>query len=95
MFEKDILQNYFQKILGVLRRNSFGVGCSNDALLAKTTFKCLFHCLFISILFQTILFSLQDVMIELYRRQVWHDAKTVNVITTACFTKFTKVSCQG
>ncbi|XP_060554213.1 protein SDA1 homolog [Ruditapes philippinarum] len=32
-----------------------------------------------------------DVMIELYRRNIWKDAKTVNVITTACFSKVTKV----
>nr|XP_048704054.1 protein SDA1 homolog isoform X2 [Caretta caretta] len=31
-----------------------------------------------------------DVMIELYRRNIWNDAKTVNVITTACFSKVTK-----
>uniref|UniRef100_A0A8C5EHP7 Protein SDA1 n=1 Tax=Gouania willdenowi TaxID=441366 RepID=A0A8C5EHP7_GOUWI len=28
-----------------------------------------------------------DVMIELYKRNIWNDAKTVNVITTACFSK--------
>lgn len=32
-----------------------------------------------------------DIMIELYKRNVWNDAKTVNVITTACFSKITKV----
>lgn len=32
-----------------------------------------------------------DVMIELYRRKVWKDAKTANVITTACFSKVTKI----
>ena len=32
-----------------------------------------------------------DVMIELYRRNIWQDAKTVNVITTACFSPMTKV----
>lgn len=32
-----------------------------------------------------------DVMVELYRRDVWHDGKTVNVIATACFSKITKV----
>ncbi|XP_063415301.1 protein SDA1 homolog [Mytilus trossulus] len=32
-----------------------------------------------------------DVMIELYRRNIWRDAKTVNVITTACFSKVTKM----
>ena len=26
-----------------------------------------------------------DVMIELYRKNIWRDAKTVNVIATACF----------
>ena len=36
---------------------------------------------------------LQDVMIELYKRNIWNDAKTVNVITTACFSKVTKVRC--
>lgn len=34
---------------------------------------------------------LQDVMIELYRRNIWNDAKTVNVIKEALFSKFTKV----
>lgn len=28
---------------------------------------------------------------ELYRKQVWNDAKTVNVIANGCFTKITKV----
>ncbi|XP_004647491.1 protein SDA1 homolog [Octodon degus] len=32
-----------------------------------------------------------DVMIELYRRNIWNDAKTVNVITTACFSSITKI----
>ncbi|CAD5114947.1 DgyrCDS3979 [Dimorphilus gyrociliatus] len=32
-----------------------------------------------------------DVMVDLYRRNVWKDAKTVNVISTACFSKVTKV----
>ncbi|XP_029644018.1 protein SDA1 homolog [Octopus sinensis] len=32
-----------------------------------------------------------DVMIELYRRNTWKDAKTVNVISTACFSKVTKI----
>ncbi|XP_018409061.1 PREDICTED: protein SDA1 homolog isoform X2 [Nanorana parkeri] len=32
-----------------------------------------------------------DVMIELYRRNIWNDAKTVNVITTTCFSKVTKI----
>ncbi|XP_064636472.1 protein SDA1 homolog [Lineus longissimus] len=32
-----------------------------------------------------------DVMVELYRRNVWNDSKTVNVITTACFSKVTKI----
>uniref|UniRef100_A0A8D0GIE5 Protein SDA1 n=1 Tax=Sphenodon punctatus TaxID=8508 RepID=A0A8D0GIE5_SPHPU len=36
-----------------------------------------------------------DVMIELYRRNIWNDAKTVNVITTACFSKVTKVRSQN
>ncbi|TNN55539.1 Protein SDA1 [Liparis tanakae] len=31
-----------------------------------------------------------DVMVELYKRNIWNDAKTVNVITTACFSKVTK-----
>jgi hypothetical protein len=33
-------------------------------------------------------------MIELYKKNVWNDAKTVNVIATAFFSKFTKVSEQ-
>ncbi|XP_038063105.1 protein SDA1 homolog [Patiria miniata] len=32
-----------------------------------------------------------DVMIELYRKNIWRDAKTVNVIVTACFSKITKI----
>lgn len=32
-----------------------------------------------------------DIMIELYRKNVWNDAKTVNVIATGCFSKITKV----
>ncbi|XP_053411836.1 protein SDA1 homolog [Nycticebus coucang] len=32
-----------------------------------------------------------DVMVELYWRNIWNDAKTVNVITTACFCKVTKI----
>ncbi|KAM4708215.1 protein SDA1 homolog [Discoglossus pictus] len=32
-----------------------------------------------------------DVMIELYKRNIWNDAKTVNVITTTCFSKVTKI----
>ena len=33
-----------------------------------------------------------DVMVELYRKNIWNDAKTVNVLTTACFSSVTKVS---
>uniref|UniRef100_A0A4W4G9L4 Protein SDA1 n=1 Tax=Electrophorus electricus TaxID=8005 RepID=A0A4W4G9L4_ELEEL len=32
-----------------------------------------------------------DVMVELYKRNIWNDAKTVNVIMTACFSKVTKI----
>ncbi|CAG9819276.1 unnamed protein product [Phaedon cochleariae] len=32
-----------------------------------------------------------DIMIELYKKNVWNDAKTVNVISTGCFSKVTKV----
>ena len=32
-----------------------------------------------------------DVMVELYRKNIWNDAKTVNVLTTACFSSVTKV----
>ncbi|KAM9841135.1 protein SDA1 homolog [Aulostomus maculatus] len=32
-----------------------------------------------------------DVMVELYKRNIWNDAKTVNVITTVCFSKVTKI----
>ena len=31
-------------------------------------------------------------MIELYKKNIWNDAKTVNVISTACFSKVAKVS---
>ncbi|XP_028318497.1 protein SDA1 homolog [Gouania willdenowi] len=36
-----------------------------------------------------------DVMIELYKRNIWNDAKTVNVITTACFSKVAKILVGG
>uniref|UniRef100_A0A8C5FJU1 Protein SDA1 n=1 Tax=Gadus morhua TaxID=8049 RepID=A0A8C5FJU1_GADMO len=36
-----------------------------------------------------------DVMVELYKRNIWNDAKTVNVITTACFSKVTKICVAG
>lgn len=32
-----------------------------------------------------------DVMVELYRKNIWNDGKTVNVITTACFSPITKI----
>lgn len=32
-----------------------------------------------------------DIMIELYRKNVWNDAKTVNVIATGCFSKIMKI----
>lgn len=32
-----------------------------------------------------------DVMIELYRRNIWNDSRTVNVLVTACHSKVTKV----
>jgi len=32
-----------------------------------------------------------EIMIELYNKNVWKDAKTVNVISTACFSKITKI----
>lgn len=38
-----------------------------------------------------IAFDFQDVMIDLYKKNIWNDAKTVNVIGTACTSKVTKV----
>lgn len=32
-----------------------------------------------------------DIMVELYKKNVWKDAKTVNVIASACFSKIVKV----
>ena len=32
-----------------------------------------------------------NVMIDLYNKKVWNDAKTINIITTACFHKVTKI----
>lgn len=32
-----------------------------------------------------------DVLIQLYQKRVWNDAKTVNIISTACFSKITKI----
>lgn len=37
-------------------------------------------------------FYFQEIMIELYKKNVWHDAKTVNAISQACLRKETKVS---
>ena len=31
-------------------------------------------------------------MIELYRKSVWRDERTVNVISTACFSDVTKLA---
>ncbi|XP_051907505.1 protein SDA1 homolog [Hippocampus zosterae] len=36
-----------------------------------------------------------DVMVELYKRNIWNDTKTVNVITTACFSNVTKIMVAG
>ncbi|KAK8811227.1 hypothetical protein WA538_005386, partial [Blastocystis sp. DL] len=36
-----------------------------------------------------------DVMVELYRRQVWTDARSVNVIAAACLSKHTRVMIGG
>ncbi|RUS20386.1 SDA1-domain-containing protein [Endogone sp. FLAS-F59071] len=36
-----------------------------------------------------------DVCVELYRKNVWNDAKTVNVIAEACFSPVTKISVTG
>lgn len=36
-----------------------------------------------------------DVMVELYKRNIWNDAKTVNVVTTACFSKIAKILVAG
>ncbi len=30
-------------------------------------------------------------LIDLYKKQIWNDAKTVNVIAQSCFSKITKV----
>ncbi|XP_077478524.1 protein SDA1 homolog [Stigmatopora argus] len=36
-----------------------------------------------------------DVMVDLYKRNIWNDTKTVNVITTACFSNVTKIMVSG
>lgn len=36
-------------------------------------------------------FVFKDVMIDLYKKNIWNDPKTVNVIATACLSKTTKV----
>jgi len=33
----------------------------------------------------------KDIMIQLYKKNIWNDTKTVNVIATACSSKFPKV----
>jgi protein SDA1 len=30
-------------------------------------------------------------LIDLYKKKIWNDAKTVNIIATMCFSKITKV----
>jgi protein SDA1 len=35
--------------------------------------------------------NLQDIMIQLYKKNIWNDTKTVNVLSTACYSKFPKV----
>jgi len=30
-------------------------------------------------------------LVDLYKKQIWNDAKTVNVIANSCFSKITKV----
>jgi protein SDA1 len=30
-------------------------------------------------------------MIQLYKKNIWNDTKTVNVLSTACYSKFPKV----
>ena len=32
-----------------------------------------------------------DVLIEMYRKNIWNNTKTVQVIATACFSKTTKI----
>lgn len=32
-----------------------------------------------------------DIMVELYKKNVWNDAKTVNVIATGCFSRIVKI----
>lgn len=34
---------------------------------------------------------IKQLLVELYKKQIWNDAKTVNVIANACFSKVTKV----
>ncbi|XP_054164284.1 protein SDA1 homolog [Oppia nitens] len=36
-----------------------------------------------------------EIMIELYNKNVWKDAKTVNVIASSCFSKITKILVTG
>jgi protein SDA1 len=36
-----------------------------------------------------------DVMIKLYRKRIWNDEKTVNVIATACFSDDSKMVVAG
>jgi hypothetical protein len=33
----------------------------------------------------------KNILIELYKKQIWNDAKTVNVIAASCFCKIAKV----
>ena len=42
--------------------------------------------------FKVVFSRLKDVMVELYNRNIWKDEKTVNVITSALFSKVTKVT---
>lgn len=33
----------------------------------------------------------KNLLVDLYKKQIWNDAKTVNVISQCCFSKITKV----
>lgn len=35
--------------------------------------------------------KIQNLLVELYKKQIWNDQKTVNVIAAACFSKTAKV----
>nr|CAD7424400.1 unnamed protein product [Timema monikensis] len=101
----DLLQNHYTVLDGAMRMTFCRalILLRNKNLLTPTDLLSLFFQLLRCHTLQNFMYSMlkdsnskaakmsADIMIDLYKKNVWNDAKTVNVITTACFSKFTKV----